>query len=142
MYHSEINNRPDVRLRFVQLWFFPEALDLPPSVEQREVDRQERTDRWLPVVSSRHAGALPLRADAAVLASSLGFGQKIRYELPRGRGLYLYVLEGGPVTIAGQRADALSAVEIRGQGSVETSADRHAELLLLDVNLSKAMPAR
>lgn len=142
MYHSEINNRPDVRLRFVQLWFFPESLDLPPSVEQREVDREERTDRWLPVVSSRHPGALPLRADAAVLASSLGFGATISYELLRGRGLYLYVLEGGPVTVAGQRLDALSAAEVRGVGLVETSADRHAELLLLDVNLSKAMPTK
>jgi quercetin 2,3-dioxygenase len=140
MYHSEINHRADVQLRFVQIWIFPESLDLPPSVEQREVDPSERTDRWLPLVSSRHTNALPLRADAAVLASRLGRASTIEYRLEAGRGLYLYVLEGGPVTVDGQTLPALSAAEIRGEGTVATSAERHAELLLIDVNLRKAMP--
>jgi redox-sensitive bicupin YhaK (pirin superfamily) len=140
MYHSEINHRNDVQLRFVQIWFFPEALDLPPSVEQREVDPKERADRWLPLVSSRHPGALPLRADAAVLASSLGFGKSVEYEVKAGRGLYLYVLEGGPVTVGGKPLDALSAAEVRGSGAAVTTASRKAELLLLDVNLRAEMP--
>jgi redox-sensitive bicupin YhaK (pirin superfamily) len=140
MYHSEINHRPDVRLRFVQIWIFPETLDLPPSVEQREVDRSERADRWLPLVSSRHPGALPLRADAAVLASSVGHGRTVDHALERGRGLYLYVLEGGPVTIGETTVPAYGAAQILGEGVVRTGADRHAELLLIDVNLSKTMP--
>ncbi|MCI4324496.1 MAG: pirin family protein [Thermoplasmata archaeon] len=142
MYHSEINHRADIRLRFVQLWFFPEALDLPPSVEQRDVERSERTDRWLPLVSPRHPGALPLRADAAVLASSVGFGRTVEYNVEPGRGLYLYVLEGGPVTVGEQSLSALSAAQIRGAGPVRTVAERQAELLLVDVNLSKTTPPR
>jgi quercetin 2,3-dioxygenase len=142
MYHSEINNRPDVRLRFVQIWLFPEALDLPPSVEQREVDRSERTDRWLPLVSSRHPGALPLRADAAVLAGAVGHGHSVEYPVEPGRGLYLYVVEGGPVDVGGQSVPAYGAAQIRGVGTLRTTAERQAELLLLDVNLSKTMPTR
>jgi redox-sensitive bicupin YhaK (pirin superfamily) len=137
MYHSEINHRADVQLRFVQLWLFPDALDLPPAVQQREVDRTERTDRWLPLVSSKHPGALPLRADAAVLASSLNHGRSVEYSVNAGRGLYLYVLEGGPVTVAGVPISALSALEVRGVGSISAFADRQAELLLVDVNLER-----
>lgn len=140
MYHAEINHRSDIRLRFVQLWLYPEALNLPPSVEQREVERSERADRWLPLVSSRHPGALPLRADAAVLACALGHRRSASYPLEPGRGVYLYVLEGGPVSLSGLPVPALAAAEVRGSGLVEVRAERQAELLLVDVNLSAKMP--
>ncbi|MFP5214013.1 MAG: pirin family protein, partial [Acidobacteriota bacterium] len=60
MYHSEINNRPDEPMRFIQMWFFPERHGLDPSVEQREVEREDRLNRLLPLVSRRNSGALPI----------------------------------------------------------------------------------
>ncbi|MCI4347988.1 MAG: pirin family protein, partial [Thermoplasmata archaeon] len=39
MWHSEINNRPDQPMRFIQMWFLPETLDLDPTVEQKAVAR-------------------------------------------------------------------------------------------------------
>ena len=45
MWHSEINNRKDVPMRFIQMWFLPTAPNLPPSVEQRKVEVSERTNR-------------------------------------------------------------------------------------------------
>ena len=35
MWHSEINNRTDAPMRFIQMWFYPSERGLPPSVEQR-----------------------------------------------------------------------------------------------------------
>ena len=71
MWHAEMNNRPDIPMRFIQLWFLPERLDLDPSVEQKAVSRSERTNGFLPLASSRHEGALPLRSDASVFSSFL-----------------------------------------------------------------------
>ena len=102
MSHAEINARPDVPMRFIQMWFLPERLDLEPSVEQKEVTRAERTNGFLPVVSAQHPGALPLRSDASVFASYLETGRAISHPLERGRGAYLYVLDGGPVRVNGQ----------------------------------------
>lgn len=140
MYHSEINHRSDVPMRFIQIWYMPERLNLTPSVEQREVDRADRTNRWLPLVSSSYPGTLPLRADGAVLASFLRVGHHIEHEVKDGHGLYVYVLEGGPVSVADHNLPALTAAEVRGKGNVSTSAEGDAELLLLEVNLTKGWP--
>jgi quercetin 2,3-dioxygenase len=140
MYHSEINNRPDIPMRFIQIWFMPERLNLKPSVEQREISRPERTNRWLPMVSSHLEGTLPLRADGSVLSSYLERGKTITSPVLTGRGLYLYVLEGGPVQANEARLRALDAVEITGAGSVSTTAEESTELILLDVNLNKGWP--
>jgi quercetin 2,3-dioxygenase len=140
MFHAEINPRSDIPLRFVQIWFIPDRLGLAPSVEQREVDRKERTNRWLPLASAHDPRALPLRADGAVLASYLEPGATLEHPVVEGRGLYLYVLNGGPVAVEGQRLPTLAAAEIRGEGLVTTTAEHPAELLLLDVNLHKDWP--
>ncbi len=112
-------------MRFIQIWYIPEQLNMTPSVEQQEVDRSERTNQWLPLVAYKNPETLPLRADGAVLTSFLQPGHKIDYELRDGHGLYLYVL---------------NAAEIRGQGIVTTTAEQEAELLLLEVNLTKGWP--
>ena len=140
MYHSEINNRKDAPLRIVQIWYIPERLSMPPSVEQREVDRADRTNRWLPLVSSSYPNTLPLRADGAILSSFLHPGHSIDREVPKGHGLYLYLLGGGPVRAGGKQLSALDAAEIVGEGAVRTTAENDAELLLLEVNLSKGWP--
>src|SRR5512145_2845674 len=58
MWHSEINNRPDEAMRFIQMWFLPSELGREPSVEQRAVDQQDRTNAILPLVSNTAPGAL------------------------------------------------------------------------------------
>jgi len=60
--------------------------------------------------------------------------------LKEGHGLYLYVLEGGPVHVSDKQLPALNAAEIQGQGIVTTTAEQEAELLLLEVNLTKGWP--
>jgi quercetin 2,3-dioxygenase len=50
MMHSEISNLPDRLMRFIQMWFLPWRLGLDPSVEQKKVEKPERTNRFLPLV--------------------------------------------------------------------------------------------
>lgn len=135
MWHSEINNRPDVPMRFIQMWFLPERLDLDPAVEQKSVSRPERTNGFLPLASPRHEGALPLRSDASVFSSYLETGRAVSHSLERGRGAYLYVLEGGPVRANGQPMPALAAAEFSDESTVRVVADRDVELLLIDTRL-------
>jgi quercetin 2,3-dioxygenase len=135
MSHAEINNLPDRPMRFIQMWFLPEQRDLDPSVEQKSVNRPERTNGLLPLASPRHEGALPLRSDASVFASFLETGRTISHVLDRGRGAYLYVLEGGPVRANGQSVPALAAAALTDETTLRVVADRDAELLLIDTRL-------
>ncbi len=41
MWHSEINSLPDRPMRLIQMWFTPSAKGLPPSVEQKSVEKNE-----------------------------------------------------------------------------------------------------
>ena len=86
MLHSEINNRQDAEMRFIQMWFLPEKRGLEPSVEQKPVEREERTNQWLPLVSNRHPRALPIRQDAEVHAAFLEAGRTLEHTFGRGRG--------------------------------------------------------
>jgi quercetin 2,3-dioxygenase len=140
LFHSEINHRSDVPMRFIQIWFIPERLNLPPSVEQREVTRNERTDRWLPLVASDLPDTLPLRADGAVFSSFLERGRTVEPTVGEGHGLYLYVLDGGPVVVGGSRVPALGAAEVRTPGGVSVRAEGDSEILGIEANLRKDWP--
>lgn len=135
MFHSEINNRPDQPMRFVQMWFYPEKKDLKPSVEQRPVEIDDRTNRLLMLASNQDHGSLPLRSDAAVFSSFLEPDKGVNYELKEGRGIYLAVLEGGPVLVNGKHIAHLGAAEIYDESLVKIRAENNAELLVVDVKL-------
>ena len=136
MWHSEINNRPDAPMRFIQMWFSPSKQGLKPSVEQMEVDQKDRTDRLLLLVSNDHTGALKIFSDAQVYSSFLQAGHTVRHEINAKRGAYLYVLEGGPLNVNGHPIPALGAAKVTGEMELTVNAEKDAELLLVDVALS------
>lgn len=135
MWHSEINNRKDLPMRFVQMWYVPSAPGLPPSVEQKSVEKAERANRFLPLVSNDDRDALTILSDARVLASFLEAGQSISHPLEKDRGAYLYVLGGGPVRVRGKTVPAFGAARIEDEPAVSVRANEDAELLLADVLL-------
>jgi redox-sensitive bicupin YhaK (pirin superfamily) len=130
--HSEINNRKDVPMRFIQMWFIPDKEGLTPSVEQKPVEKAERTDRWYPLVSNRIPGALNIRQDVAVFSSFLRKDSSILHKLT-GRNAYFYVIEGGPVTLNSNPMKPLSAAMVREESILRVEAERDAELLLVEV---------
>jgi redox-sensitive bicupin YhaK (pirin superfamily) len=135
MYHSEINNLPDRPMRFIQMWFLPTERDLEPALEQRAVAREERCNRFLPLVSNEHADALPICSPARVCACFLEAGHAVEYSIDEGWGVYLYVLEGGPIQLDRQPMPALAAAQVTQNGSLRVEAEGDAELLLVNVRL-------
>jgi len=135
MWHSEINNRPDEPMRFIQMWFLPQVPDAEPAVEQMAVEQDSRANRFLPLVSNVHPGALGILSDARVFSSFLEMGRLVEHELEPGRGAYLYVLEGGPVRVNGRVVPALAAAKVTQEPLLTVQASGAAELLLVDVLL-------
>ena len=136
MYHSEINDSKTEPMRFIQMWFMPSTPELKPSVEQKQVDVAERTDRLLPLVSNNAPGALRIRQDVAVYSSYLKDGRSVTHVGKKGRGVYLYVLEGGTVKANGKTVPALGAAMVIDEPELIIQAQGDsAELLLVDVPL-------
>src|SRR3989449_857142 len=135
MWHSEINNRKDAEMRFIQMWILPETKGLEPSVEQKAVQKEERTNRFLPLVSVDDKGALPILSDATVLSSFLEKGRSLSHALEAHRGAYLHLVGGGPVQVNGKKLSAMGAARIADEDGVLVRSDADAELLLADVLL-------
>jgi redox-sensitive bicupin YhaK (pirin superfamily) len=133
MWHSEINNCPDEPMRFIQMWFYPSKHGLEPAVEQKAIEKESRTDRFLPLVSNQDKDTLPIVSDAKVLSSFLHAGKTEHYDLEPGRGIYLYVLEGGPITVNGTKVATLGAAMITDETAIDVVAENDAELLMVDV---------
>ena len=135
MWHSEINNKRDIPMRFIQMWFFPSRKDLKPSVEQKAVEKKNRTNRFLLLVSNDHSGALKIFSDADVYSCFLQAGRRVEHQISVKRGGYLYVMEGGPVKVNGHQVPLLGAAKLSEDMKVAVDAEKDAELLLVDVLL-------
>src|SRR2546427_1350072 len=133
MWHSEINNRKDAPIRFIQMWSTPSAPGLEPSVEQRAVEKADRTNRFLPLVSNEDREGLTILSDARVLSSFLEAGKKISHPLEEHRGAYLSVLGGGPVRVNEEEVPSLGAVTLLDESELSVRSEGDAELLLADV---------
>jgi len=135
MWHSEINNRKDEPMRFIQMWFFPSKKELKPSVEQMAVEQKDRTNRFLLLVSDADSEGLKIFSDARVYSSFLQGGHRVKHEIKANRGVYLYAVEGGPIRVNEHRVFALGAAKIIGELEIDVEAEGDSELLLVEVGL-------
>ena len=135
MLHSEINNSKSSHMRFIQMWFLPSIPGLEPSVQQRKIELGERTDRLLPLVSTRHSTALFIHSDAEVHSCFLKKKSSVEHHIKKGRGCYLYVLEGQGVDVNGHIVPALGALQANGVLTLTITGLGDSELLLIDVLL-------
>jgi len=136
MYHSEINNLPGQLMRFIQMWFLPAEQDLEPSMELKAVSQEERLNRFLPLVSNEHKAALPIHADAQVYSCLLQMGKAVPYQINRGWGVYLYVMEGGPIQLESYHVPSFGAAQVQEEKAISVQAEADAELLLVSVRLA------
>ena len=135
MWHSEINNRLDVPMRFIQMWFRPTAQNLAPSVEQMKVETSERTNRFLPLVSNAHPGALQIHSLGKVFSCFLQTGHVVSHQMEAGWGAYLYLLEGGPVEVNNKALSVYGSAIIKNQIGIDIAATEDSELLMVEAEI-------
>ena len=130
--HSE-HNREDVATTLFQIWIRPTRSGEAPSWGQRQFPRGERSGRWEIVASGDPEGdaSLPLRADARVLAASLGAGQSAEYRTDPARHCYL-VAASGRIAVNGIQAEARDGIAITGESSIRVESIDAAEVVLVD----------
>jgi quercetin 2,3-dioxygenase len=100
--HAEYN-REKIATRLFQIWIMPDRRGVAPGWDTRTFPRG---DAGLSVLASGRpadegSDALPLYADAAVLAGTLGEGQTTELKLAAGRSAYLVAVTGA-ITVINQ----------------------------------------
>ena len=111
-------------MRFIQMWFIPEKLGLEPSVEQKAIEREERTNKFLPIISNEHSEALRIRSETQIFSSYLQKEKSLIYDIKTSRGIYLYVLEGGPIMFNESEIPELTAVKVELEKKVPNKSNQ------------------
>ena len=133
-WHSEQNASETDPMRFIQMWILPNERGLPPSLEQKVFTQDDRTDRLLEVFSPDGGDSVMVHRDVWVHVARLTPGTEVKhgFEGGRGRGAYLYVIEGS-ATVNDETLGTGDAAKIRDEAALRLAAEATTELILVDV---------
>ncbi len=132
--HSEVNKEAEPT-RLFQIWITPDEMNVAPGWQAREFPRADGTG--LQVLASgrpqdKGTQALPLYANAAVLAVKMKQGETATYKLPPGRAAYM-VAPVGDMKVNGTTAHARDGVALHEEPDITIEALTDAEIVLVDV---------
>ncbi len=132
--HSEQNGSKTEPMEFLQLWILPDTPGLPPEVHQRQFTKDQRTDRLLKVIGPEGGEVVKVHQNAAMYVAALTPGTGVAHSFGRGRGGYLYVIEG-LVIVGDAELWSGSSAKIYDETELRIRARESSELLLVDVPL-------
>jgi quercetin 2,3-dioxygenase len=130
--HSEYNLEP-TKTKIFQIWIQPTTHGGQPTWGAKPFPKADRSGKLVTLASgfAGDADALPIRADARVLGTTLKAGESARYSADKSRNLYL-VPAAGAVEVNGVRVNARDGAAIRDETQLRITALEDSELVLVD----------
>jgi quercetin 2,3-dioxygenase len=130
--HSEYNLEP-TKTRIFQIWIQPTSQGGQPTWGAKPFPRGNRSGKLVTLASgfATDEDALPIRADARVLGTTLKAGESAEYSADAARHLYL-VPAAGAVEVNGVRVNARDGAAIRNEATLRITALEDSELVLVD----------
>ncbi|WP_404368572.1 pirin family protein [Sphingomonas sp. MMS24-J45] len=130
--HAEYNLEPEKTTLF-QIWIQPSRTGGAPSWGAKPFPKDDRSGKFVTLASgfAEDTDALPIRADARVLAAMVRAGETITHDVAPGRHAYL-VPATGRIEIDGQTFEARDGAAMDGGQTVTITALEDAELVLVD----------
>ncbi|KIZ47316.1 MULTISPECIES: pirin family protein [Rhodopseudomonas] len=130
--HSEYNLEPGPT-RIFQIWIEPAQEGGQPTWGAKPFPKADRSGKLVTIASGFAADtdALPIRADARVLATTLKAGERAEYTPDKARHLYL-VPAVGSVEVNGVRVNARDGAAISDEAKLTITALEDSELVLVD----------
>lgn len=130
--HAEYNLEP-VTTRIFQIWIEPTQEGGQPCWGAKPFPKGDRSGKFVTLASgiAGDADALPIRADARVVAATVKAGESVSYSLGANRNGYL-VPATGAIEVNGVRANARDGVAINNESNLTITALADSELVLVD----------
>jgi len=132
--HSEYNHSTKDSLRLLQMWIFTNKKELAPSWEQRKFTKEQRLNKFLPIVVPENSktDALHIHQDVSFYISSLTEGTQIKHELRPGRKAYAFVIDGN-MQINDNIMQTRDAAKVENENILLLKATKPTELLFIDL---------
>lgn len=147
VFHSEYNNEPDKPAKFLQIWVFPNRLNVEPRYDQTRLDIGHNQLRQVLSPNPGEGGigtgegrtgamedGVWIYQDAWFHMGVFDAGVEFDYALKRkGNGIYLFVIKG-TFQAEGQRLEDRDAMGVTGAGTIRLrSLEADSELLVIEV---------
>ena len=132
--HAEYNLEPGQTTLF-QIWIEPTRAGGSPSWGAKPFPKGDRAGRLVTLASgfAEDADALPIRADARVMAATLKAGETVTHPVGAGRHAYLVATKGA-IDLNGERFEPRDGAAIGGGETVTITAIDDVEIVLVDAN--------
>jgi redox-sensitive bicupin YhaK (pirin superfamily) len=134
VYHTEFNKDQDEPVTFLQIWLYPNKLNVTPRYDQMEYASGDRHNRFQQILSpDPHDEGVWINQDAWFHLAELDKGFETGYQLKKdGNGVYLFVIEGN-VEVDGQLLSARDGYGFWPQSVVSVKSMEKSSLLVMEV---------
>jgi hypothetical protein len=136
--HSEKNKNSDQKVRFLQIWVFPNQKNVAPRYDQKTFSEEDKLNKLATIVSpvGTTDGGVQIHQDAWFSLGKLEKGTVIQYDVKKaGNGVYAFLLEG-EVNINDIVLNRRDGVGITEEAHLSITANSEAELLLMEVPIN------
>ena len=137
IYHSEYNNDRDKRVKFLQIWVYPNQRNVQPRYDQITLNLDDRHNKLQQILSPNADDAgVWIHQNAWFHLGKFDKGVSTEYTLKaKGNGVYVFVLSGD-VKINDQLLNTRDGFGIWDTDSFTITADSDAEFLLMEVPMT------
>ena len=135
--HSEKNKNQDKKVKFLQIWVFPNKRNVTPRYDQLTLKAEDRHNKLQQVLSpNAEDEGVWIHQDAWFHLGTLNKGNKQNYHIrKKGNGVYAFIISG-EVTIAGQPLAARDGLGLWDIDQIDIVADSNTEILLMEVPMA------
>jgi redox-sensitive bicupin YhaK (pirin superfamily) len=135
VFHSEYNANKDRPVSFLQIWLFPNQLNVTPRYDQISLDIADKKNQLQQIISpDKDDAGTWIYQDAWFNMGLFDKGKGVDYKVKKeGNGVYVFVLSGS-FTIDGQAVGTRDGIGVSGVENISIAATGdNAELLIMDV---------
>jgi len=135
--HSEKNKNQDKKVKFLQIWVFPNKRNVTPRYDQLTLKAPDRHNKLQQVLSpNADDEGVWIHQDTWFHLGTLDKGNKQNYQIrKKGNGVYAFIISG-EVTIAGQPLAARDGLGLWDIDQIDIVADSNTEILLMEVPMA------
>lgn len=137
IHHSEYNKNKDRKVKFLQIWVFPNQKKVTPRYDQISLNRADRHNRLQQILSPNPQDeGVWIYQNAWFHMGNLDQGVEVNYTLKApGNGVYAFILKG-EVSIDNQKLNTRDGLGIWDTDRISIKAISDAELLLMEVPMN------
>ncbi len=135
--HSEYNKNKDKKVKFLQIWIFPNKKNVIPRYDQISIKDIKKENKFYQILSpNKDDQGVWIHQDAWFHLGSFKKGISEKYNIQKpGNGIYAFILDGD-VEINGESLSKRDGIGIWDTESISIKATDNARVLLMEVPMS------